>query len=511
MKKKQFISIDLGNPEMGATSLRGIIDFIDDSKKLLIKVPIPCSRTMLDVAYSYLYASYILETLANNFDHSNITCFSQNEINFSYGIFVENYEEKELAHHIVEFYSMLGYGPCLNDEDEDEDEDEYFNLIEKISDYESNLSLKKLHFPDVIDLYFANLINGGLNEDDDEYFTKVSSENPEYKYGYWIGARYLNKADKVLYSRNCWIVSNLINIEKLFDKDCTKNHFSTIPANLLVINSQGVIVSENGVAQISMGEVIQGVACINDVFDASSLGSNHHLDSFDGQFFSSFNEKLKLEKNKENQSFINSDNIFEIHISEFGEFAIFKLQKASLVLFNTYKPTYSKSKAFIKAMLTIGSSFNDGILTSSSVELDWYSLNDELFEQLCYDIIYHNSKFDRNTIRKMGNSRSRDGGRDIVVYTKELNNRKPRKFIFQCKFMLSKNSLNTSNIGSISDVIDQYGVDGYGIICNKIIDSTLYDRLDGIGINRKVEIDTWSRLEVERFIARRPIIKERYF
>ena len=146
-----------------------------------------------------------------------------------------------------------------------------------------------------------------------------------------------------------------------------------------------------------------------------------------------------------------------------------------------------------------------------NVACDWEQLDDEQFEQLCYDIIYYNPKFDTATIRKMGKSRSRDGGRDIEVHTRSRPGYLPEKYIFQCKLLTTGSSLTGKKLGSVSDVIDQYGAKGYGVMTNVVIDSTLYDRFDAIQQNRGLEFDHWSVFELERFLARHPSVKKRYF
>lgn len=502
MESRLTTVIDFGDEELTTTHPDEFFSLIGDSTEVLFKISIPYCYTMTDVAYSYLAASYVLETLANSFDASGYST-SQPTVgnaNFTYNISVKNFHPEELHPLIIEFL-------CILNDNEYVDEDEKFSYYENRNEFECNLYDIKLNFPEIIDLYFANQVNGADNETEVEYFSKFAVSNPERKYGYWVGAAYLNKKYKVLYSQSCWIASNSIDVAELFNEDSSSQDVSIIPANLLVINSQGMVVSENGVIQISMGEVIQGIACIHDFFPNKENYSYHHLDSFDGYFFSKTNHF----NTSESSSYWQDDSEFELYVSEFGEFVIFKTDEASLVLFNINKPTHSKSQSFINAMLTIGASFEDEIYSDTEVKLNWDLLDDEIFEQLCYDIIYQNSKYDNTTIRKMGSSRSRDGGRDIVVYTKELHNNKPKKFIFQCKLIKSSRSLNTSNIGSISDVIDQYGAKGYGVMCNSVIDAGLFDRLDGISENRDIEIETWSSLEIERFIARRPHLKSRYF
>lgn len=156
---------------------------------------------------------------------------------------------------------------------------------------------------------------------------------------------------------------------------------------------------------------------------------------------------------------------------------------------------------------------NLGLLTgvSANISLPWDVLDDEKFENLCYDIIYHHPKFDNGTIRKMGKSRSRDGGRDIVVYTNNIPGQPRKMYIFQCKFTKSGSSLTTRKVENISDTIVQYKAQGYGLMTPVLIDSALYDRVDSICQHFDIESDHWSVLEIERFIARHPRLKERHF
>ncbi len=494
--------IDFGDQYLAQLTPDELASLVVENKEIEFRIPIPLCRTMTDVAYSYLAASYILETLANNFGISKYTTSAGGGVSFNYNVKVKNFRADQIRPLVIEFL-------CILSDNEYIDEEEKFSFYENQNEFECNLNKVYLNFPEIVDLYYANQINGGLREAETEYFSELSIANPEFKYGYWLGASFLNKKDKVLYSQNCWIASKNVDIKQLFGDDL-EDVYSIIPANLLLINSRAMVVSENGVMQISMGEVIQGIACIHDTFPNENQYSYHHLDSFNGEFFSQSATDDHF-GTSEPTSFWQDGTAFKLYVSEFGEFVIFQTEEASLILFNVAKPTYQKARAFIKAMLTISSTFEDEIFSITNLDLDWKLLDAERFEQLCYDIIYHNSKFDRKTIRKMGKSCSRDGGRDIIVYTKEIHNKTPQMFIFQCKLINSSRSLGTTNVGSVSDVIDQYGADGYGIMSNSIIDASLYDKLDGISENRKVSMDNWSKLEIERFIARRPNLYERYF
>jgi hypothetical protein len=111
----------------------------------------------------------------------------------------------------------------------------------------------------------------------------------------------------------------------------------------------------------------------------------------------------------------------------------------------------------------------------------------------------------------MGKSRSRDGGRDIVVYTHERIGYKAEKFIFQCKLIKSDSSLTATKVLDISDIVEQYEADGYGIFTSGVIDATLFDKIDKIANKRQLKIALSSKYEMERDLSMLPKLRDRYF
>jgi hypothetical protein len=146
------------------------------------------------------------------------------------------------------------------------------------------------------------------------------------------------------------------------------------------------------------------------------------------------------------------------------------------------------------------------------IACDWSSLADEQFERLCYDIILTHPRFDPDTIRKHGKSRSRDGGRDIeILDMPRPGEGRRRKWIFQCKLVSGTGSLSATKVLDVGDMLDHYDVGGFGVITSAPIDATLYDKLDAVCDRRGVEKLIFSVLELERALARNPVIRERYF
>ncbi|MBD2691054.1 pentapeptide repeat-containing protein [Anabaena catenula] len=149
--------------------------------------------------------------------------------------------------------------------------------------------------------------------------------------------------------------------------------------------------------------------------------------------------------------------------------------------------------------------------TFDDISCSWNQLNDKKFEELSYDILIKQHNLKLTDIHKIGNSHSRDGGRDIVFYKGADINKKSIKWIAQCKFKSDKRSLGSSQVPNIRDMLDQYNAKGFCILTSGIIDATLHDRLDTLKEDKGFEVEKWSYLEIERFLAEHPEIKGRYF
>ena len=110
----------------------------------------------------------------------------------------------------------------------------------------------------------------------------------------------------------------------------------------------------------------------------------------------------------------------------------------------------------------------------------------------------------------MGSSRSRDGGRDLLAKTRSRHGHPSESWIIQCKHTNSRKSLSGSQV-QISDVVDQYECQGFGVMTNVVIDSTLFDKLDAIAMKRNIGKLTWSGMELERFLQSHVDLIQKYF
>ena len=146
----------------------------------------------------------------------------------------------------------------------------------------------------------------------------------------------------------------------------------------------------------------------------------------------------------------------------------------------------------------------------TKLRCDWATLDDEDFERLCCDVLAESGQLEPNSVRKMGKSRSRDGGRDIEAQSRVQVGGLSKMWLYQCKAILPGAALPGSRV-QVADVVDQYGADGFGVMTTGLVDATLWDKLKAISKNRGIDYDVWDQIRLERFLAEHREIKDRYF
>ncbi|AZZ77818.1 hypothetical protein CCX46_22660 [Pseudomonas sp. RU47] len=481
---KNIKIIDLQSEELQDLSYEELLEEIENHKSIKLQVPksgIGSDRLYIDIISDCLDASYTIEKIASTF--KNVTIDEARAPNSSpvFLLTIENYEAKKLAEVILTTRWAFQYPQ------DDINENSFHNIRSEIRQYEETITDINLFYPEIIDEYLANLVNGAYYELDYEVIAGQLAYFPERKFGYWAAAAYNSDVQKILLSVDAWIVPITFNLEHTFKKLGYGDEISLLKSVITTENNKLIAVSDHIAVSIPTGKIVQALACLEEVIAPKNV----------------FQHKFKWTEN--NCSFSNPRSLdcpytFEVFISEFSDFINVKTKSANIVIFN---PTIIQNIKKCEPRKL----FKE----PSDIELEWSNISPEKFEQLCYDIIYHNPKFDKTTIRKYGKTNSRDGGRDIQAYTNPKPGEKPLKYIFQCKLKNPNNSLGTASLGAVTDVLEQYGADGYGVMCNCYIDPTLYDRLDAIEARRNIKVETWSILEIERFIAKRPSIKNRYF
>lgn len=458
---------------------------INADKMILLEVP--CSswggcNSNLDIANDYYVALILGESIAEYCEE-----ISSDIDNSSIQFLLQARDITGLAEKLA-WYSQLT---------QDEYDEFYsdFNLEERT----------KIYFPDLADSFLANYIAG---EDDlgDEYVEELHQKYPERRHEFWKSFASLEMGYEFYVSQYSWIVPLGYSIKELLKKH--GGFKDGLPAleeaeYLSLLNLSPIVFNRTSIVKYPLAKLDKAQKCAEDVWsksftlekkDGGSIifGKNDKIDNI----LINYDYKREItEIQKE---------IKQIFLSKQGNVLILCDSVCQYVFFR--KSIELLKYEELEKYLNVLSKMFDGF---SEITVPWNQLNDEQFEELCYDIICY--RYNPAKIRKMGKSRSRDGGRDIEFQESDRLGQSPIKWIAQCKLIRDESSLTTSKVSNIMDTVDQYGANGFCIMTSGVIDSGLYDRLDGIKRNRGIEIDSWSRLEIERFLAKHPKLRDRYF
>lgn len=459
-----------------------IVSFLRQNKNgFIFQKNIERAHHYSDLVYNYLEASYICEEVAKLGDWESF------EIDWVSGyhpvaqfVFVPLQSQK-LGQLLREICIALS----------GDDEDAVIDWAETIEGYRDEIKKRNLQFPELGSDYYANLINGGYNEYDSntdkpgEIIDIIKKEDPEHFYGFW---KYPDSLRNPFYvSTESWIIPPGTDFHEVLSEHSAITNPSFEDGYLFSLNSRFHVINENYVLLLSFPGLAKAVQCIGNIFKNLGTFENRHdwLYSLNG--------------------------VSKVFVADFANFIMVDISGYLIILWNAMRLNFNEINKLNKDAAVIFHTTSKIIGLVENISCDWGQLSDESFEELCYDIIYYNPKFNNETIRKMGKANSRDGGRDIVVYTQSRVGYEPEKYIFQCKLTKPGSSLSGSKVTDISDVVEQHDVKGYGIFTSGVIDATLYDKIDSIAKRKKIETDLFSIYEIERLLSIYPKLKERYF
>lgn len=355
----------------------------------------------------------------------------------------------------------------------------------------------------VFDFEYVWIFSPGLKKSDLPEIRSAFIEHFEWQYGFWKAFK--SKKNNFDYYESLseikiiphinkktdhGFIKEEVKIKEIFKVELSEDvHRSFVPpkfypATYFTSNEHRIIFNENKICNFPNRALI-----ILSRYCAEFISTN---------FWFSLNGVINYEDCLE--------SIPKYYLSEEGTYLLIKDNYAQYLFFGIDTIPIEKAE---KILNDIGKTAD--FLKSGDISCSWDQITDDQFEELCYDILLQSELFNPDTIRKMGKSKSRDGGRDITIEeSRFFRLEPPKKFIVQCKLVKTGISLSGSKI-NMSDTIDQYEAGGYIVMTNGVIDPTLFDKLDAIAKKKKIKTGTWSKYEIERFLARRPDIKNRYF
>lgn len=427
------------------------------------------ANSNISIAEDYLDALYVGESIYPRCRQCSVELEEDEPNHRSYAAFSV---VPDSVHDFVETVYRLA--AWFNSEEFPEDEVE--EIREEVADMRLELPFRPVHFVELADSYMINLIWGLGGEEIENFFDGSVEEwehyfpnQPECRFGYALSAITHEAKGKCFASIDDWVLESHVPITMVFT-----NHGPVGSSSQNLVNAQLLRIGESEI-------VTNGVVAVRLVREKFKNPT-----------------KMLVATGKEPSASLER---FELSVN--GDVLITYLTGRKIVQLEADQERLGEQqlREFLNRTECNAELLRSCLGHPTSVRFDWESLSDDIFELLCCEVLCRSGHYDPETLRKMGLSRSRDGGRDIVVKSKAWpGGRRPRLFIFQCKRIAARRSLSGSAV-SVADVVDQYGARGFGVMTSAVIDSTLYDKLDGIAKNRDVKIDTWDKLRLERFIS----------
>lgn len=352
------------------------------------------------------------------------------------------------------------------------------DVNDEFGEFQSSIDNYKTGYADPIEKAYANFVTRGIYElaaeaecDDDVYLEKhYFRYYPEWKYGYWKHHQKGIPSDSLYYSPYNWVI-------KSDDRDTI---FRAVYGYTTKFEECW---TRNGIAFCKFGAVIPYIPneCQTEFF-LSAIHGNANF-SKARYFLSENNDILVIDNGK--YSVVSFELVYVKEQT---------LQKCYAEL--------SEQTYYLASLL----GYNE------DSKIDWSRCTPELFEDLCYEIIRFSFAHKTVEIHRMGNSRSRDGGRDIVIHEQSSFSDRVKVYIVQCKLITNGKALSKGRLGNVSDVAMQYRADAYIIMTNEVIDSTLHDFLDELRVGA-LHVDTYPRFDknrIEHFLSMHKEIRDKY-
>lgn len=462
-------------------------------QELSVEVPlhsVGSTNSYLDLVQDFAEASLICERLGACAEH-RVLRWGKSGCTHVIHLELQGYLPEVLALELAWMAILLDGADC----EVASIRDAYDEVREATFDHEEVMGQAPLLFPELADHYLGNLVMGAYHEwEDTELLKSELQRYPERRYGFFISRSMSLDGRPVLSSDGQLIVPEEVALEKVLEAAGYDGE-KLLPAEMVVTELDASFTAGHDVVSVRAAEVFKAIACGDDFV-------RRHVVDRDPPDMLWF----------QGQPRAGGDKPYAL-VGELSGCAVLRCTGFTILFFDAEPVANWQRAAQADRLSTLEVSLRDGSSPSPRIDVAWESIDDELFEQLCYDYLYAQPFFDRNRLEKIGKSRSRDGGRDIVAWTSPTPPmfRPPVKYIFQCKHIKPDASLTPKHFRSVADVIEQYGAAGYGVMCSGYIDATLHDKIDAITGRRGVDARKVDRFQLERFLARRPHLVEHYF
>jgi len=368
----------------------------------------------------------------------------------------------------------------------------------QIGDFQDAIPKLDPKCPDVVDWYLAELVLGANYEwcsESPDYVRAQFAEFPELRFRYFRSAYSQRLGDACFCSDTGWILSPDIELGTFFSATGQKYRAAEFaPAELYLVGGAVLAVGPSVAARFPVADFLHGANCVGALM----------ADQVD--------EVEMLDPPVRHGTAVVLQGAGDLLVHSSGTLLVVQDGVAQYLLYGAELVPQAKLAPLVAPAAAAQVRFAELAGIRQSIKCPWSQLDDDQFEELCYDIVRRHPQIETSSVRKLGKSRSRDGGRDIEAFERQRSpDAKPVKWIFQCKLVTTGASLSGRRLQDVGDTLDQYGAGGFGVMTSAPIDATLYDKLDALCTRRNVKQRNYSVYELERELVQHADLRHLYF
>lgn len=368
----------------------------------------------------------------------------------------------------------------------------------QIGDFQDAIPKLAPKCPEVIDWYLADLVLGANHEwrsESPDYVRAQFASFPERRFRYFRSAYSHCLGDACFCTDTGWILSPDIDLDAFFKATGQKYRATEFgDGELDLVGGTALAVSANLAVRFPAADFLHGAACI-DALMADQLEEDAAFDP---------------PAQRGAATLLQGQCSLLIHSS--GTLVVVGDGVAQYLLYGAEPIPQAKLAPWVAPAAAAQARLAELAGLGQSIKCPWGQVDDDKFEELCYDIVRRHPQIETSSVRKLGKSRSRDGGRDIEAFELQRSpDNAPTKWIFQCKLVTNGASLSGRKLQDVGDTLDQYGAGGFGVMTSAPIDATLYDKLDALCSRRGVKQRNYSVYELERELLQHADLWHRYF
>jgi len=305
--------------------------------ELLLDFPIfsiGFTNSPLDIVSDFAELSYCCEKIAPLIKIISAEVKSRD-------IYYKKFEIKcEVNDHENLYNELLFFSEINSEENQKYDDRDRISFYDEIKNFEKRFHINNFSFPELVNDYYANLVNGGYWELASEYepesifFNKVYKKFPEHRFGFWKSPESNGFSNKVYFSIENWIVPPETNFtEAMKFHSGLENEIKFEKAEVVYYKGKTILLTDStAIYFYQRKQLNNSIKCVELVFYKDDITSNNQKKYIEKDLFG---EPIKHKRKRINYSkeIEIIENDLKYSVSEFGDILCIEYKNYNHIFF----------------------------------------------------------------------------------------------------------------------------------------------------------------------------------